>query len=162
MKWEFDANWCNSACLCLCEQVKVSCKYFDTSTNELGFRSLKLGAKEEQEFIDHKLFLRSLAPPKPCLVFGFKYSSLARLITSMRDSLRYCKHRRINCYKKDNKTIKLLSNLLSIFLLLTLASWLTVGLEANSTSVAFNIVFSSNIVAWDWLCPKGFFPYRHW
>lgn len=38
---------------------------------------------------------------------------------------------------------------------LTFASGLTVGLAANSTSVAFKIVFSSNIVAWDWLWPNG-------
>lgn len=31
----------------------------------------------------------------------------------------------------------------------TFASLLTVGLLANCTSVAFNIVFSSKIVAWD-------------
>lgn len=43
----------------------------------------------------------------------------------------------------------------------TLASLVTAGLLANWTSVAFKIVFSSKIVACDWLCPNGFFPYRH-
>lgn len=37
----------------------------------------------------------------------------------------------------------------------TLASLLTVGLFGNVTSVAFNIVFSSNILACDWSWPKG-------
>ena len=40
----------------------------------------------------------------------------------------------------------------------TLASELTAGLVGNCTSVALSIVFSSKIVAWDWLCPNGFFP----
>ena len=40
----------------------------------------------------------------------------------------------------------------------TLASGLTVGLVGNCTSVALSIVFSSNMVACDWLCPKGFLP----
>ena len=39
---------------------------------------------------------------------------------------------------------------------LTFASLLTVGLLANCTSVALRIVFSSKMVAWDWLCPKGY------
>lgn len=39
---------------------------------------------------------------------------------------------------------------------LTFASLLTVGLLANCTSVALRIVFSSRMVAWDWLCPKGY------
>lgn len=39
---------------------------------------------------------------------------------------------------------------------LTLASDVTVGLGGNSTSVALSIVFSSKIVAWDWLCPNGY------
>lgn len=44
----------------------------------------------------------------------------------------------------------------------TLASFETVGLLGNCTSVALRIVFSSRIVACDWLCPKGFLPYKHW
>lgn len=38
---------------------------------------------------------------------------------------------------------------------LTLASPLTGGFDGNSTSVAFNIVFSSKMAAWDKLCPNG-------
>ena len=41
---------------------------------------------------------------------------------------------------------------------ITLASELTAGLVGNWTSVALSMVFSSNIVACDWLCPNGFFP----
>ncbi len=53
-----------------------------------------------------------------------------------------------NWYQKKEKE--------KIGLKLTLASGLTVGLAANSTSVAFKIVFSSKIVACDWLCPNGY------
>lgn len=37
----------------------------------------------------------------------------------------------------------------------TLASWLTWGLFGNWTSVAFRMVFSSKMAAWDKLWPKG-------
>lgn len=49
-----------------------------------------------------------------------------------------------------------------IFDMLTFASFDTVGLLENWTSVAFSIVFSSRMVACDWLWPNGFLPYRHW
>lgn len=53
-------------------------------------------------------------------------------------------------------------NIININITHTLASLETVGLLGNWTSVAFKIVFSSRIVAWDWLCPNGFLPYKHW
>lgn len=55
--------------------------------------------------------------------------------------------------KKDNTQLK--KNNKKI----TLASLLTVGLLANWTSVAFSIVFSSRMVACDWLCPNGYKNY---
>lgn len=72
------------------------------------------------------------------------------------------KHFSISILPMTTNNLAFFSTIIIVFGRLTFASFETVGLFENCTSVAFSIVFSSKIVAWDWLWPNGFFPYKHW
>lgn len=55
----------------------------------------------------------------------------------------------------DFSLLEPFKSVFSVWTAPTLASWDTMGLAGNSTSVAFRIVFSSKMAAWDKLCPNG-------
>lgn len=90
---------------------------------------------------------------RPCFgTGGCRYSCLASVSTSIRSSFLYARQLLMKLCNNKSSRCKMALNIEShLFLIndITFASLLTVGLFANWTSVAFNIVFSSKMVACD-------------